>query len=97
MGLDVCTAGGTENTNRGLSAGEPPVNSKQSAQIPRQRSRLWNHTNASVGEVDSLQNAINAFTVSVMQLSWNVTNLSCLYHSSRYHWMPSRVDYEKYA
>ena len=71
-------AGGTETTNRGISAGEPPVNSKQSAQLPRPRSRLWNHTNASVGEVDSLQNAINAFTVrSVMLLSL----LSVIHHA----------------
>ncbi len=56
-------AGGTETTNRGVSTGEPPVNSKQSAHMPRPRSRLWNHIGTSVGEADSLQNAINAFTV----------------------------------
>ena len=56
-------AGGTETTNRGVSAGEPPVNSRQSAQMPRPRSRLWNHKGSSTGEADSLQNAINAFTV----------------------------------
>lgn len=76
QGTDLL-AGGTETTNRGISAGEPPVNSKQSAQLPRPRSRLWNHTNASVGEVDSLQNAINAFTVcSVVLLP-----LSVLHHA----------------
>ena len=32
------------------------------APIPRQRSRLW-HTAASLGEVDSLQNAVDAFKV----------------------------------
>lgn len=32
------------------------------APIPRQRSRLW-LTGASVGEVDSLQNALDAFKV----------------------------------
>lgn len=56
-------AGGTETTNRGVSTGEPPVNSRQSAQMPRPRSRLWNHKGSSTGEADSLQNAINAFTV----------------------------------
>lgn len=71
-------AGGTETTNRGISAGEPPVNSKQSAQLPRPRSRLWNHTNASVGEVDSLQTAINAFTVCSVSL---LTLLSVIHHA----------------
>ena len=33
--------------------------------MPRPRSRLWNHgAGTSVEEADSLQNAINAFTVS---------------------------------
>ena len=54
-------AGGTEH-KAGVSGGEPPVTSRQS--VPRNRSRLWNQAGASVGEADSLQNAINAFTVS---------------------------------
>lgn len=61
--LLMAATGGTETTNRGVSTGEPPVNSKQSAHMPRPRSRLWNHIGTSVGEADSLQNAINAFTV----------------------------------
>ncbi|KAL0024665.1 hypothetical protein WJX77_006897 [Trebouxia sp. C0004] len=61
--LLMAATGGTETTNRGVSTGEPPVNSKQSARMPRPRSRLWNHIGTSVGEADSLQNAINAFTV----------------------------------
>ena len=66
--MDEClAAGGTETTARGVSAGEPPVSSKQSAQLPQPRSRLWNHTGTSLGEADSLQNAINAFAVCPIQ------------------------------
>ena len=75
--LDLCNwvhAGGTETTGRGVSTGEPPVNSKQSAQIPRPRSRLWNHNGTSVGEADSLQNAINAFTVSTSRRNADFTS-----------------------
>ncbi|KAA6423111.1 MAG: hypothetical protein FRX49_07098 [Trebouxia sp. A1-2] len=61
--LLMAATGGTETTNRGVSTGEAPVNSKQSAHMPRPRSRVWNHIGTSVGEADSLQNAINAFTV----------------------------------
>ncbi|KAL3150604.1 hypothetical protein ABBQ32_000411 [Trebouxia sp. C0010 RCD-2024] len=62
--LLMAATGGTETTNRGRSTGEPPVNSKQSVQGgPRPRSRLCNHGATSAGEADSLQNAINAFTV----------------------------------
>lgn len=48
-----------------MSAGEPPVTSKlvgSGGGIPRQRSRLW-HAPGSVGEVDSLQNALEAWKV----------------------------------
>ena len=61
-GMHLCT-GGTETTARGISTGEPPVNSKQSGGMPRPRSRLWHQHGTSAGEADSLQNAVNAFAV----------------------------------
>ncbi len=55
------TPGGGAGAAAGGSPGEQQVTSKH-APIPRQRSRLW-HTAASLGEVDSLQNAVDAFKV----------------------------------
>ncbi len=58
-------AGATEQA-QALSAGEPPVTSKLVGSggggIPRQRSRLW-QAPGSTGEVDSLQNALEAWRV----------------------------------
>lgn len=60
--LLMAATGGTE-TAQAPSAGEPPVTSRPHGSLgglPRQRSRLW-HTPASLGEVDSLQNALEAW------------------------------------
>ena len=58
------TPGGGAVAAAGGSPGEQQVTSKH-APIPRQRSRLW-HTAVSLGEVDSLQNAVDAFKVRVL-------------------------------
>ena len=50
--------------------------------MPRPRSRLWNHGATSAGEADSLQNAINAFTVRRCSLLHACTFYSAMEMSS---------------
>lgn len=65
-------AGATEQA-QAVSAGEPPVTSKLVGSggggIPRQRSRLW-QAPGSTGEVDSLQNALEAWRVLGAGFVW---------------------------